>query len=66
VKIEGDILYKLKKGEVDQYPYNTIGAITGKTHADFLVKGSGALVSSNLVVTAAHCIFDGGYGRDYT
>jgi V8-like Glu-specific endopeptidase len=63
VKIEEEKLYKLMKEEVEQYPYNTIGAITGKTHANFLVKGSGALISSNLVVTAAHCIFDGNYGR---
>jgi V8-like Glu-specific endopeptidase len=52
----------LKKEEVDQYPYNNIGAITGKTHVNQLLKGSGALVASNLVITAAHCIFDGKYG----
>ncbi len=29
------------------------------------MRGSGALVSSNLVITAAHNIFDGRYGRQY-
>jgi hypothetical protein len=48
------------------FPYNLIGAITGRNHLDFLVKATGAQVAANLVVTDAHVIFDISYGRDYS
>ena len=47
------------------YPHYLIGAITGKHHGGQLVKSTGAQISSNLVLTAAHAIFDGIYGREY-
>jgi len=39
-------------------PFLLIGAITGRTTNNKLAKGSGALISANLVVTAAHVVIN--------
>ena len=50
---------------MDRYPHYLIGAITAKNHGGQIVKSTGAQISANLVITAAHAIFDGSYGREY-
>jgi V8-like Glu-specific endopeptidase len=40
------------------YPHSVIGALTCRDKTGYLVKTSGALISQNLVVTAAHAIFN--------
>ncbi len=47
------------------YPHYAIGALTCRNITGHLVKASGALVSPNLVITAAHVIFDRKYGFIY-
>lgn len=45
------------------YPHYLIGAITGENNGRQLVKATGAQLSANLIITAAHAIFDGVLGR---
>lgn len=47
------------------YPHYLIGAITGENNGRQLVKATGAQLSANLIITAAHAIFDGVLGRYY-
>jgi V8-like Glu-specific endopeptidase len=42
---------------MSSFPHAIIGAITGRDKSGFLLRGSGAMVSPNLVVTAAHNLF---------
>jgi hypothetical protein len=42
---------------MELFPHCIIGAITGRDKSLFLLKGSGAMVSPDLVITAAHNIF---------
>ncbi len=64
--IAGQALYRLKQHEVAQFPYNLIGVITGKDNAGRPFRGTGTLLSEDLVLTVAHCIFEGKtYGQDY-
>ncbi len=56
-------LYRFSEKEVKNFPHNIIGAIIGQSLANQLVRGSGVLVSANLMITAAHCIFDKFLGR---
>ena len=64
--IPGQPLYQLAKKEVQSFPNNLIGVITGRDNDGYPLRGSGTLIAANLVLTVAHCIFEGKkYGEDY-
>jgi V8-like Glu-specific endopeptidase len=54
----GETLNQITKEDMELFPHCVIGAITGRDKSGFLLKGSGVMISANLVLTAAHNIFD--------
>ncbi len=50
---------------MNEYPHYLIGALTATDQFGRLVKGSAGMISSDLIVTAAHLIVDRKYGIVY-
>jgi V8-like Glu-specific endopeptidase len=57
IELDGEGLDQVSVSLIKQFPYCVIGAITAKDSYGHTTRGSGALVSSNLIVTSAHVIF---------
>lgn len=55
-----DPLFKFSAEEVKVKPHNLIGALTFKTNRGQPGKGTGTLLSQNLVLTAAHNVIERG------
>ena len=56
--LNGELLFQLAKEKINTYPHSSIGVISARDKLDLPIFGSGARVSPNLVMTAAHNIFN--------
>ncbi len=57
IELDSEGLDQVSSLLIKKIPYCGIGAITAKDSYGYTTRGSGALVSSNLIVTSAHVIF---------
>ena len=51
-------LSKIQQRDITTFPYNTIGSLIAETTSKKLVFGTGVLISSDIVLTCVHNIFN--------